>query len=288
MSQRLALGTVQFGLEYGIANKSGRVLPGSAAAILSEAAAHGIDILDTAISYGDSERVLGAVGVVDWKVVSKMPAVPDECTDIANWVRDQIKGSLTRLRVSRLYGLLLHRPDQLLGPHGRSLLNALEDIKNQGLAQKIGVSIYAPEDLALLSDVMQLDLVQAPLNILDRRLVDSGWARRLKQQGTELHIRSVFLQGLLLMHTSHRPAEFSRWQPLWSVWDKWLNHTGQTPLQACLRYGLSIDDVDRVVVGVDSADQLREILVAAQGSLDSVPAWPEPLDADLINPARWH
>jgi len=130
--------------------------------------------------------------------------------------------------------------------------------------------------------------VQIPLNILDRRLMESGWARRLKQQGTEVHVRSVFLQGLLLMPASCRPATFRRWWPIWSIWDKWLSNNGLTPLQACLRYVLMCDDIDRVVVGVDSADQLREILVAAQGPIDSIPAWPHPIDLDLLNPARWH
>lgn len=287
MNQRLALGTVQFGLEYGIANFSGRVSSEVVAVILREAAAHGIDILDTAISYGDSEQVLGAANVSDWKIVSKLPAVPDECTDVAGLVQDQIKGSLERLGVSSLYGLLLHHPDQLFGPHCRSLLEVLGDLKKQGLVQKIGVSVYAPEDLAPLSDAMQIDLVQIPLNILDRRLVESGWAKRLKQQGTEVHVRSIFLQGLLLIPSSRRPAQFNRWQHLWLIWDKWLSQTGQTPLQACLRYVLSVDDIDRVVVGVDSANQMREILDAAQGSLESLPVWPQQLDPDLINPARW-
>ena len=288
MSKRLALGTVQFGLDYGIANKSGRARPDAVASILSIAAAHGMDLLDTAINYGDSERILGTMGVADWKIVSKLPAIPDESIDVTAWVQDQIKRSLARLGVVCLYGLLLHRPDQLFGPYGRSLLDALGNIKKQGLVQKVGVSVYAPEDLESMSDVMQIELVQIPLNILDRRLMESGWARRLKQQGTEVHVRSVFLQGLLLMPASCRPTTFRRWRPIWSTWDKWLSDTGLTPLQACLRYVLMFDDIDRVVVGVDSADQLREILVAAQGPIDSIPAWPQPIDPDLLNPARWH
>lgn len=288
MSQRLALGTVQFGFEYGIANKSGRVSAEAAGAILREASTHGMDVLDTAINYGDSESVLGAVGVADWKIVSKLPAIPDECPDVAVWVHDQIEGSLARLGVSQLYGLLLHRPDQLFGQHGRSLLDALGRGKEQGHVHKLGVSVYTPDDLAPMSDVMQIDLVQIPLNILDRRLVESGWARRLKLKGTELHVRSAFLQGLLLLPASRRPAKFERWQSIWSVWDRWLQDTGLTPLQACLRYCLSVDEVDKVVVGVDSADQLREILAAAHGALDGIPTWPQAPNPDLINPAHWN
>lgn len=289
MNDRLALGTVQFGLEYGIANESGRVSLNEVNNILTEAASHGIGLLDTAISYGDSEHVLGRVGVADYKIVSKLPALPDECTDIAGWVDAQVAGSLARIGVDSLYAVLLHRPDQLFDTRGKQLLKALEHLKVQGRTQKIGISIYAPDELTRLSDGMHFDLVQAPLNILDRRLIDSGWAQRLKRLGIELHARSVFLQGLLLMSDSRRPAKFRRWQGIWSEWERWLNEVGLTPLQACLRYALSVEEVDKVVVGVDSVGQLREILVAAAaGSLTGLPNWPQSIDIDLLNPSRWN
>lgn len=289
MNERLALGTVQFGLEYGIANESGRVSYAEASNILTEAANHGVDLLDTAIGYGDSEQVLGQIGVADWKIVSKLPALPDECTDVAGWVDAQVAGSLARLGVDRLYAVLLHRPDQLFDRRGKQLLEALARIKAQGRAQKIGISIYAPGELTRLFDGMHFDLVQAPLNILDRRLVDSGWTKRLKYLGVELHARSAFLQGLLLMPASRRPEKIGRWQRLWSEWNRWLDEASLTSLQACLRYALSVEGVDKVVVGVDSVAQLREILAAAAaGPLTSTPNWPQQIDIDLINPSRWN
>ncbi|MDP2030677.1 MAG: aldo/keto reductase [Thiobacillus sp.] len=288
MNERLALGTVQFGLEYGIANESGRVNQGEAGKILTEAAGRGMNLLDTAIGYGDSERVLGQVGVANWQIVSKLPSLPSECADVAGWVDEQVEGSLARLGVDRLYAVLLHRPDQLFDARGQQLLEALEHLKAQGRTEKIGVSIYAPDELVRLFDGMHFDLVQAPLNILDRRLVNSGWAQRLKRQGVELHARSVFLQGLLLLSASRRPVKFGRWHHIWTEWDRWLAEAGLTPLQACLRYALSVEEVDKVVVGVDSVAQLREILAAATDSLTSAPNWPQNIDIDLLNPARWN
>ena len=135
---------------------------------------------------------------------------------------------------------------------------------------------------------MQFDLVQAPLNILDRRLVGSGWARRLREQGTEVHVRSAFLQGLLLMAADQRPEKFARWRTSWFEWTRWLGETGLTPLQACLGYALGVEEVDKVVVGVDSVKQLQEILVASHTVLPSLPNWPHPIDTDLINPGRWN
>ena len=285
--ERLALGTVQFGLAYGVSNAGGQVAADEVAAILSAARAVGIDTLDTAIAYGDSEAVLGQLGIRDWRVVSKLPALPTPAEDVACWVHAQFAASLQRLGVGYVEGLLLHRPDQLKGPGGDALWAALRGLREQGLVRRIGVSIYSHEELPELTAGRRFDLVQAPLNILDRSLVDSGWVQRLKEHGTELHVRSAFLQGLLLMGPD-RPARFARWQPIWQQWDDWLEQHGLSPLQASLRYCLSLPQVDRVVVGVESAAQLREIVDAAKGELPPPPDWSMPVDAMLVNPAKWN
>jgi Predicted oxidoreductases (related to aryl-alcohol dehydrogenases) len=118
MIRRVALGTVQFGLSYGIANQSGQISRDEASAILQEAWASGIRMLDTAIVYGESEQVLGEIGIPSWDVVSKLPEIPLDCSNVMEWVFDSINGSLDRLKIDCLYGLLLHRPEQLLLPFG--------------------------------------------------------------------------------------------------------------------------------------------------------------------------
>jgi len=287
MNNRLALGTVQFGLEYGVANNAGRVNLDEAGKILAEAAHAGINMLDTAIAYGDSESTLGKIGVAGWRIVTKLPEMPDTCTNVAGWVEAQVRGSLDRLGVQQLHAVLLHRPAQLLEARGSQLFDALERLKILGYTKKIGISIYDASELDSLFREMHFDLVQAPLNILDRRLVTSGWAQRLKRSGTELHVRSTFLQGLLLMPADKRPQKFNRWQSLWSEWERWLNETGLSPLEACLRYAMSVEEVDNVVVGVDSAAQLHEIHAAAIGVLPGLPDWPQTIDPVLLNPALW-
>lgn len=284
---KIALGTVQFGLEYGVANQTGRVPLEEVENILQEASARGVDTLDTAIAYGDSETILGQAGVSGWNGVTKLPALPEGCADVAAWVETQIKGSLSRLGVGQLHGVLLHRPEQLLGEYGRQLFEAMQHLKTQGITRKIGVSIYGPEELDRLMPDMRFDIVQAPLNILDRRLVESGWASRLMSQGTELHVRSVFLQGLLLLPPDKRPDKFERYVSLWYEWSRWLDEVQLTPLQACLGYVLGVKEVDKVIIGVDSVKQLKEILAASYASLPSLPNWPQPIDTDLINPACW-
>jgi aryl-alcohol dehydrogenase-like predicted oxidoreductase len=285
---KIALGTVQFGLEYGVANQLGMVQFDDVKLILQEATAHGVETLDTAIVYGNSERVLGQAGVNEWKIVTKLPALPEVCTDVAGWVEAQLEGSIKRLGVSQLHGVLLHRPGQLLNKNGESLYQALQLLKSAGLTKKIGISVYGPDELDMIMAKMAFDLVQAPLNILDRRLIESGWDMRLKNQGTELHVRSAFLQGLLLMEPDQRPQKFARWEYVWHEWARWLDETGLTPLQACLGYVLGIELVDKVVVGVDSVKHLQEIIAASGSSLPSLPNWSKPTDIGLIDPTLWN
>lgn len=285
---KIALGTVQFGLQYGIANNVGRTALADVKDILQLAASIGLDTLDTAIAYGDSESVLGQAGVDQWQVVTKLPAVPDGVPDVTAWVTAQIEASLRRLGIRQLHGVLLHRPEQLLGKDGREIVYALQHIKALGHTRKIGVSAYSPEEIDKLAGILHLDLVQAPLNILDRRLVMSGCAQRLKEQGTEVHVRSAFLQGLLLMPESRRPEKFQRWNALWAHWHQWLRESSMTAVQACLAYATSVQEVDRIVVGVDSLAHLNEILTSSHARLGTLPDFAQLVDADLINPSVWN
>jgi aryl-alcohol dehydrogenase-like predicted oxidoreductase len=288
LSNKLSLGTVQFGLDYGVANHQGQIPDNEAQSILTEARTNGMDMLDTAIAYGDSEQRLGELGIENWKVVSKLSDIPDGCNDIFKWVEDSVNESLHRLNIKCLYGLLLHRPQQLLEKNGVKLFNALQKIKKSGLVQKIGISIYDPIELDELCNSFQLDIVQAPFNLLDRRLIDSGWMSRLNKKKIELHVRSVFLQGLLLMKSNERPQKFSRWDKLWSEWEQWLQQIGLTPLQACLRYTLSFEDIKNVIVGVDNEIQLKEIIEAVKGPIPQLPTVFKTDDLRLLNPACWN
>jgi hypothetical protein len=284
---RLALGTAQFGQIYGIANRNGMMPIEEAATTVACAREAGFDTLDTAIAYGESERRLGEIGVGDWRVVSKLPPLPKEYGDVDAWVRTSVMGSLARLGLHQLWGILLHHPSDLLGPQGVDIYDALTSLKKEGLVKAIGVSIYGPDELEPLCSAFPLDLVQAPYNVVDQRIVTSGWLARLGDAGVSVHARSAFLQGLLLMPRDQRPNWASRWDSLWNCWHNWLDEQGISALEACLGFTLANRQFERVIVGVDSLPQLEEIL-AATGRATAIP--PETLateDLDLINPSRW-
>lgn len=284
----LALGTAQFGGAYGIANRTGQVDVREIAQILERAWEAGLRTLDTAAAYGDSESRLGWIGVKDWRIVSKLPpsSLPEE-SGVEGWALNTLRGSLRRLGVPRLYGWLVHRASQLLEPQGPALFEAMQFAKRNGWVEKIGVSVYGPSDLEALCARYCFDLVQAPFNILDRRLVTSGWLKKLQETGVEVHVRSVFLQGLLLMRAEDRPPAFRRWQSIWDQWHRWLQDSRQSAVVACLGYALAHTAADCVVIGVDNLAQLEELLLAVRAESEPPPHDLKSDDLDLINPSRW-
>ena len=285
--KKLAIGTAQFGLSYGVANSNGQVELQEIANIIYYAKSLGLDTIDTAIAYGKSEENLGLVGVNSFKVISKLPGVSDSSENLSSLVKQSLQDSLSRLKIPRLYGFLLHRPQALLEYKGNELYQALVKLKDDGLVEKIGISIYNTSELDDLIPGFKFDLVQSPYNILDRRLETTGWLSRLKDSGIEVHTRSVFLQGLLLMNSKDRPSYFNAWDFLFDTWHNWLDEQHITPLQGCLNLALLNNEIDRVVVGVESLSQLQEILAATTTATVVPPDILGCNDPNLINPARW-
>ena len=286
---KIALGTVQFGMDYGINSISGQVLPAETKDILNYAYRQNIDLLDTAPAYGNSEQVLGKCNSHEFKIVTKTRHF--DCLEIGNreaqLLDSDFSQSLTDLKKDRVYGVLFHNANDLLKHGSDKLFNRLNDFKQAGKIKKIGVSIYNHEQLQSIIDNFDIDLVQLPFNILDRRLVDSGMFRILQDRDVEIHARSVFLQGLLLMAEQSRPGKFKRWGALWRIWHEWLNDNQLTALEAAIRYAISIPEISKVLVGVDTVDQLEEIVLASPGILPDIPGEMFTNDADLLNPSNW-
>lgn len=286
---RIALGTVQFGMVYGIANRTGQVPLPEIRKILSAAQDAGINTLDTAIGYGTAEETLGTIGVKGWNVVSKLPEIPEEIPPhrAGKWAELQVEAAMRRLGLQELYSVLFHRPRQLLDDSGREAHAALTALKTSGKIQKIGISVYEPEDLAILLPCYDFDLVQLPMNVLDDRMRRAGFLSRLKSQRTEIHVRSVFLQGLLLQQATELPVRFHRWKNQWDSMDRYCADRSISKVALCLGSVLRSKEVDRVLVGVETAAQLEEIIEATlhlpEDSYEpgSIP------ERELIDPREW-
>jgi len=286
---KIALGTVQFGIDYGVNSVGGQVTPEEVKKILSYAHSKNIDLLDTAPAYGNSEKILGRMDILSFKVVTKtrhFDSLEIKNNDV-KLLNNDFHHSLKDLKQDSVYGVLIHNADDLLKPGAEKLFDQLQELKQAEKIVKIGVSVYDRSQLQSILDNYDIDLVQLPFNILDRRMIDSGMLAMLKDKGVEVHVRSIFLQGLLLMSEKNRPDKFKRWSVLWRIWSEWLNDNQITALEAATRYTVSISEISKVLVGVDTVDQLKEIVVASSGVLPDIPPEMFTNDVDLLNPSNW-
>jgi aryl-alcohol dehydrogenase-like predicted oxidoreductase len=283
---------VQFGLPYGVTNVRGQVPRAEILAIVEAAIGRGIDLFDTAPAYGESERVLGEVlAGLELRVVSKLPPIAADCIDAAevDWCRRAVEESLARLRRSSLYGLLLHRPDDLRKPGGDRLAAFLDDLKRVGAVARIGVSAYDRAQIELASDRLPLDLVQVPVNLLDQRLLRDGTLEYLKCRNVEIHARSAFLQGALLADMELLPGHLAAYRDRFEAVAAAADGARMSRLALCLRFVLDRPAIDRVIVGVTSLQELRQI-VAATSDGRPLPDGLAALACDdprLIDPSRW-
>ncbi|MBF0522457.1 MAG: aldo/keto reductase [Candidatus Omnitrophica bacterium] len=285
MIHKLGLGTVQFGCSYGIANKTGQVSKDEAFKILEFARREGIKTLDTSAAYGTSEAVIGEFinqEKFDFDIVSKFTSQGQDVEEI-------FKESLRRLRSKNLYGYLFHRFDDFR--NNADLWKSLERLKNEGLLRKAGFSLYLPEELELLLKKKIIpDILQVPYSVFDRRF--EPYFPTLKEMNVELHARSIFLQGLVYLDPDQLSEKlFKARKPLEDL--RKISQGHQIPLSAlCLNYAVSNPYLDKVIVGVDSLEHLKEHVKNLE-FLNKILSLKERLncltiqDEDILLPYKW-
>jgi hypothetical protein len=180
---------------------------------------------------------------------------------------------------------LLHRPQDLTGPHGSELYAAVNSLKVEKIIQRFGISIYAPDELAGIIGKFDIDVVQAPLNVFDRRIL--GVIDQLTARNIEVHVRSVFLQGVLIASPKDRPQRFQPWSEHFAQFDTWVHSTGLSAMACCLGFALQQPGVAKLVIGTTSADALAEIMNSVPNMYLEVPADLQSSSEQLIDPRVW-
>ncbi len=282
----MILGTAQLGLNYGISNKEGQPTLDQAHEILEIAHLNGVKILDTAFAYGDSEKFIGKFNKNCFEIISKLPDFSkvqfvDGNRDISRFLHK----SLENTRKKQLYAYLLHSVDNLM-VNGESIWRQMQELKNQGFTNKIGYSLYSPKQLDIYFSQFMPDIVQIPMNILDREFQKTGWLKRLKDKGVEIHVRSVFLQGLLLMQYEEQMIKFPMYKNIWDLLRDQLSVFGGSALDYCLGFIKGINEIDNIVVGANSGLELKE-LAASKVWLPDVSNHLTSSDENLIYPFNW-
>jgi aryl-alcohol dehydrogenase-like predicted oxidoreductase len=272
---KIGLGTVQFGIPYGISNKHGQTSELEVSSILKTARKVGINTLDTANSYGTSEKVLGQNNIADFKIVSKFlrQHTNQNISDILN-------ESLKNLNVTAIYGYMAHRPmDVVQYPNIWDELNML---KQNGTIQKIGFSF---NEIFEIEEVLKIgfnpDIIQVPYNYLDHRF--ESYMKELKNQGCEIHTRSAFLQGLFFMETQKLTSFFDEIKPIIEELQKTIEDLPTALLQFCIHKPF----IDKVIFGVNTNDQLKSNIQGISNTLTSLPENNTPINDSILIPSKW-
>jgi len=277
---KLALGTVQFGLPYGIAGSEDE-----ARSILACAWERGVRVLDTAAAYGDiEERLRRLCGQMSFQIISKIPAVPSELepSAAASWARAQAEQSRHRLD-GLLIGMLFHRAEDLLGERGLVIWTAVSEwAESAGL--RLGVSCYDPPTCLSLSRRFHFSLAQLPGNVFDQRIATE---LPLAVAGLEIHLRSVFLQGLLLMSRADAIKRLPLAAEALGRWHDWCFERGLSQLSAALAVGKSFSAVSSILVGVDSLQQFIDIADAWESAGTRGAAALAVESPEIIDPRYW-
>lgn len=291
---KLALGTVQFGQPYGIANTRGCPDKKTVKAILQHATTAGVRVIDTASLYGDSEEVLGHCLAPDnvFDIVTKTPKFMGMTSaDAVHLLHVAFDASCAKLRTNHVYGLLAHDANDLLGYTGDMLWNEMSTLRAAGRVTKIGASVYSGAQIDALLARYPLDLVQLPLSLLDQRLVHGGQLERLQAQGVEIHARSAFLQGALLIPSHQLPSHLTPLGPYVERVAALADAHAIAPFAAALRYVANLSQITAVVCGVDGIDQFEQLAVALQSSIPTLsPAEAAACACDdptLLDPSQW-
>lgn len=288
----LGLGTAQLGLPYGVSNSTGQPSEAEAAAILERALEHGVRAIDTAPAYGESEELLGRLlpaGAPVRIVTKTAPLSGNEVSEAdCDAVRRSAERSLGRLHRDRLDALLVHHGSDLALPGGERLAVTLVELRDAGVVHKLGASVYDREELDAARERLPLDLVQLPLNAFDQRFLRDETLEQLRDEGVEVHVRSAFLQGLLLMAPEELPVHLAAAELPLRRFHEERRRAGLEPIEAALGFAAAAG-VAVILVGTNSVDELEQCLAALRGrpgpGMDYAPLAVE--DPDLIDPRRW-
>ena len=288
---KLGIGTAQFGLNYGISNVYGKISFEEAKKILMLANEINGKIIDTAPNYGTSEEIIGQVllSAHNFKIITKTPILSKTTinSEDINHVEKTFYRSLSRLNQKSIYGLLVHEVNDLFSNNSNILFAKLQELKELGLIKKIGISAYTSDGIDKVLDKYKIDLIQIPINILDQRLIKSGHLKILKQEGIEIHARSIFLQGLLLTNPDNLPPYFNSVKTHLKKYNKEISKRNISLLQAAINFIMKLDEIDGIICGVNSSKELNEIYNESKSNLNYDFSRFAISDENILNPSKW-
>ena len=258
MIKKLILGTANFDLNYGLKNRFKKLKKKEIKKIIYYSKKKNINYIDTAQSYKNTEKILGRENINQFKIITKFTSF--DKSNVKKSVKEKYLTSINNLKTNTLHTVLFHNPQDLLKKKGAEIFNEIMLLKKKGCIKKIGVSVYTKKELREILKQYKIDVVQIPLNIFNQSFLTKNFILEMKKKNIEIHARSIFLQGLLLLKKKKIPKSFLRYSYIFEKWNTWLKKNKINNLNACLNFIDNQKNIKKFVVGVDSLKQLAEIV----------------------------
>jgi aryl-alcohol dehydrogenase-like predicted oxidoreductase len=282
---KLVIGSAQLGMNYGLFNNK-KINRKEFKKIEKLVLRSKINFIDTATSYGNSEKIIGNSKLKKLHIITKIKLPSKKNIHIRNWVSKEISRSLIKLKINKIYGVLIHNYKDLLGKNGKDYLLSLQELKRKKIIKKIGISIYDSKEIKKIWKFWKPDLIQVPLNLFDNRILNSGWINILKKFKIQIYARSVFLQGLLI--NDYNLFNFNKkCRPLLDDFKDWCYKKKISQLKACIHFVKQYKKIDYLVVGFNSYFHLKEIIDVFKKKQIIIERNFSTNNLNLIDPRRW-
>lgn len=301
---KLSLGTAQLGGHYGIANKTGMPTREESIKIIDYAIRHGIDSLDTAAGYGDSEILIGEyINCQKLKGSGKIPSLITKIPSMRlrnlltfeeryQFLEKTILGSLNRLNLPQIDICLLHDPLDMEAYKGE-IVHHLINLQKRNLINKIGVSVYHPKEVEAVLEWGCFDVIQVPINIFDQRLLEMELLKKLYEANVAIYGRSIYLQGLLLMSPNELPENLKEAKAALEKLDKLARKVGLSVIEIALLYIRGIPEITKIIIGCETMNQLKQNLQIINGPpltesmVNEIKEIYQDFPPKLIDPRKW-
>lgn len=280
---KITIGTANFVNNYNLIKPSNGATLQNLNNIIKYSSTLGINSYDAA-PYYNSEHILGNLTKSETIIYTKISL--DENLNFKKKIVNSINNSLRLLKRKKINGVLFHNAKDLLMKNRKEIWNSVNLLKKKGLIKKIGVSFYNPQDLIKIVNNFDLDFVQVPVNLFDKRFLDKKIMSLLNKKNVEIHARSVFLQGLLL-NTKVIPKKFLKWKSNFNKLNNFLKHKQLSNLKACTNFVLQNKNLDKVIFGINNTEHLTQIIKSINYKKINFSKLKFPEDLKLINPVLW-
>ncbi len=285
--KKICLGSANFGKRYGY--KNSKIKEREFSKIFKYANSRNIKYIDTAFNYSNSQKIIGK-NSSNFKIITKIPKIPNSISNPQNWIETIILKSLNDLKTKKLYAVLFHYPPyQIEKQKFFQIVKYLENLRKKKIINKIGISAYNVSEIKRSFLLYKFQIIQFQANILDQKILRNSFIKILKKKGVEIHVRSIFLQGMLLSDITRIPKKFKYLRRILTLFDSWVKKKKISKLTACLNFILSFSMIDKIVLGTNNYLQFKQTIDAIEKSNGklAIPKHLKNINQNYLNPKNW-